>query len=132
MRKAFEIGGVLAAAVLIAFGIAALVMGVRGQNTVNSSLKQEQITGTPDMTPAGIAPEIKAVRTAQAQLAAKFKAAGLPFTPTKVSAPTSSVSPAEDSRAQTVGCRSCRSCRSCRLCRSSRERLELLLAAGSR
>jgi hypothetical protein len=91
MRKAFEIGGVFAAAVLIAFGIAALVMGVNGRNTVSDSLKQEQITGTPDMTPAAIAPEVKDIRSAQAQLAAKFKAAGLPFTATKVSIPTSSV-----------------------------------------
>ena len=54
MRKAFELGGVIAAAVLIAFGIAAIVMGFNGKSTVNSSLKQEQITGTPDMTPAAI------------------------------------------------------------------------------
>jgi hypothetical protein len=91
MRKAFEIGGVFAAAVLIAFGIAALVMGVSGRGTVNSSLKQEQISGTPDMTPAGIAAEVKAVRTAQAQLTAKFKAVGVPFVATEVSIPSSSV-----------------------------------------
>ena len=38
MRKVFELGGVLAAAVLIAFGIVAIVMGVDGRSTVNSSL----------------------------------------------------------------------------------------------
>jgi len=59
MRKVFELGGVLAAAVLIAFGIAAIVMGVNGQSTVNKSLKQEQIVGTPDMTPAAITAEAK-------------------------------------------------------------------------
>ena len=59
MRKVFELGGVLAAAVLIAFGIAAIVMGVNGHSTVNKSLKQEQIVGTPDMTPALIAKEAK-------------------------------------------------------------------------
>ena len=59
MRKVFELGGVLAAAVLIAFGIAAIVMGVNGKSTVNDSLKQEQIVGTPDMTPAGITAEAK-------------------------------------------------------------------------
>jgi F0F1-type ATP synthase membrane subunit c/vacuolar-type H+-ATPase subunit K len=59
MRKVFELGGVLAAAVLIAFGIAAIVMGVNGKSTVNNSLKQEQIVGTPDMTPAGITAEAK-------------------------------------------------------------------------
>ena len=52
MRKVFEIGGFVAAAVLIAFGIAAIVMGVNGRNTVGSSLTQEAIVGSPDMTPA--------------------------------------------------------------------------------
>jgi hypothetical protein len=59
MRKAFEIGGVVAAAVLIAFGIAAIVMGFNGRSTVTDSLKQEQIVGTPDMTPAAIKAEAK-------------------------------------------------------------------------
>jgi hypothetical protein len=43
MRKLFEIGGVVAAAVLVAFGITAIVMGVTGRNTVQSNLAQEQI-----------------------------------------------------------------------------------------
>ena len=43
MRKLFEIGGLVAAAVLIAFGAAAIVMGVNGRDTVRSNLKQEQI-----------------------------------------------------------------------------------------
>jgi hypothetical protein len=59
MRKAFEIGGLVAAAVLIAFGIAAIVMGFNGRSTVQNSLKLEQITGTPDMTPSAIAAEAK-------------------------------------------------------------------------
>ena len=59
MRKGFEIGGLIAAAVLIAFGIAAIVMGVNGRDTVNSSLKQEYIVGTPDMNKAAIAAEAK-------------------------------------------------------------------------
>ena len=54
MRKAFEIGGLVAAAVLIAFGVAAIVMGFNGRSTVTDSLKAEQIVGTPDMTPAAI------------------------------------------------------------------------------
>src|SRR6266550_3215129 len=57
MRKFFEIGGVVAAAVLIAFGIAAIVMGVNGRSTVRDSLKLEKIVGTPDMTPAAIKDE---------------------------------------------------------------------------
>jgi hypothetical protein len=59
MRKAFEFGGFIAAAVLVAFGIAAIVMGVNGRSTVQQSLKQEQIVGTPDMTPTAIAAEAK-------------------------------------------------------------------------
>ena len=59
MRKVFEIGGVVAAAVLIAFGIVAIVMGFNGRSTVTNSLKQEQIVGTPDMTPAAITAEAK-------------------------------------------------------------------------
>jgi hypothetical protein len=60
MRKALEIGGLVAAAVLIAFGIGAIVMGVNGRSTVRDSLKLEQIVGTPDMTAQGIAAEAKA------------------------------------------------------------------------
>ena len=39
MRKLFEIGGLVAAVVLIAFGAGAIVMGVQGGNTVKNSLK---------------------------------------------------------------------------------------------
>jgi hypothetical protein len=59
MRKAFELGGMLAAVVLIGFGIASIVMGVNGRDTVKSSIKQENIVGTPDMTPAAITAEAK-------------------------------------------------------------------------
>jgi hypothetical protein len=87
MRKAFEIGGVVAAAVLIAFGIAAIVMGMDGQSTVNSSLKQQQIYGTPDMSPKGVAAEVKQAQTAQAALFAKLNAAGVKMTPSAITAP---------------------------------------------
>jgi len=43
MRKLFEIGGILAGAVLIIFGIATIYMGVDGRSTVRDSLKQEAI-----------------------------------------------------------------------------------------
>ena len=59
MRKLFEIGGIVAAVVLIAFGIGALVMGINGRNTVRDSLKLEQIVGSDNMTPAAIAAEAK-------------------------------------------------------------------------
>jgi hypothetical protein len=43
MRKLFEIGGIIAGVVLMAFGVAAISMGVDGRATVRDSLKQEQI-----------------------------------------------------------------------------------------
>jgi hypothetical protein len=60
MKKILEFGGVAAGIVLIAFGVAAIALGYHGKNTVVNSLKAEQITGTPDMTPKGIAAEAKA------------------------------------------------------------------------
>jgi hypothetical protein len=54
MRKWFEIGGIVAAVVLVAFGIVAVVMGFHGRSTVQHSLKLEQIVGSSDMTPAAI------------------------------------------------------------------------------
>ena len=59
MRKLFEWGGVAAGAILIAFGIVAIIMGVNGRSTVRDSIKQEQIVGSGDMTPAAIAAEAK-------------------------------------------------------------------------
>jgi hypothetical protein len=74
MRKVLEIGGLVAGAVLIVFGVVAIVMGFNGRSTVQSNLKQEQITGSSDMTPALIKTEAKQ--------------AGLPAT---ISFPTKSV-----------------------------------------
>ena len=57
MRKWFEIGGLVAAVVLVAFGVAAIALGFNGRSTVQSELKQQQITGSADMTPAAIKAE---------------------------------------------------------------------------
>ena len=43
MRKLFVIGGIIAGAVLVTFGAAAITMGINGRTTVRDSLKQEQI-----------------------------------------------------------------------------------------
>jgi hypothetical protein len=59
LRTLFEWGGFAAGAILVAFGIAAIVMGFNGRSTVSDSLKQEQIVGSADMTPALIAKEAK-------------------------------------------------------------------------
>ena len=57
MRRLLEIGGLVAGVVLVAFGIAVIVLALNGRSTVRSNLKQEQIVGTGDMTPAAIAAE---------------------------------------------------------------------------
>jgi hypothetical protein len=58
-QKIFTWGGVAAGIILIGFGAGALILSVQGHNTVNSSLKEQQIVGTPDMTPAQIKSEAK-------------------------------------------------------------------------
>jgi hypothetical protein len=60
IRLFFELGGFIAGAILIAFGIVAIVMGFNGRSTVTDSLKQEKIVGSADMTPALIVKEAKA------------------------------------------------------------------------
>jgi hypothetical protein len=60
IRKLFEWGGFGAGAILIAFGVVAIIMGFSGRATVADSLKQEKIVGSSDMTPALIAKEAKA------------------------------------------------------------------------
>ena len=58
-RKFFEWGGIAASIILVAFGIAAIVLGVNGRSTVQSNLKQEAIVGSADMTPSTIKVEAK-------------------------------------------------------------------------
>jgi hypothetical protein len=52
--RVFRWGGVVSGAVLIVFGIVVIVLAVNGHNTVTTELKQQKITGTPDMTPTAI------------------------------------------------------------------------------
>ena len=59
VRQLLEWGGFVSGAVLITFGVIAIVMGFSGRGTVADSLKQEKIVGSPDMTPALIAKEAK-------------------------------------------------------------------------
>lgn len=56
-RRTLQIGGVISGVVLIAFGIVVIVLAINGRNTVHDELKQQQITGTPDMTPTAIKAE---------------------------------------------------------------------------
>jgi hypothetical protein len=56
-KRIFEFGGYIAAALLIAFGVAAIVMGVNGRNEVRTDVKREFIVGSPDMNKAAILAE---------------------------------------------------------------------------
>jgi hypothetical protein len=46
-RKVFEIGGIVSAVVLVAVGVAALVMGLNGRSTVKDGLVAQKIVGSP-------------------------------------------------------------------------------------
>jgi len=59
-KRLLEWGGIAAGIILIAFGIASIALSVNGHNTVQDELSQQQIVGTPDMTPSAIAEEAKA------------------------------------------------------------------------
>jgi hypothetical protein len=95
VKKALQIAGVVAGIALVCFGIAALVLGIKGGNTVNDNLSQEFIVGSPDMTPSGIQPEVDAIKGEQQKIATAQKQAGVPaskqFTFTTVEAPSCSV-----------------------------------------
>jgi len=59
VRKVLEIGGCIAAVVLIAFGVGAVYTGLNARGVVQDTLAQENIVGTPDMTPTAIKAEAK-------------------------------------------------------------------------
>ncbi len=59
MRRWLQYGGFAAGIILIAFGAVAIFMGASGRSTVRDNLRQEQIVGSPDMTPALIAVGVK-------------------------------------------------------------------------
>ena len=48
MRKAFEFGGIAAGIILVAFGVAAIFMGVNGRNEVRAAIAEQKITATDD------------------------------------------------------------------------------------
>jgi hypothetical protein len=51
-RRILELGGIATGVVMVAFGVAALVLGINARTTVGDELKREFIVGSPDMTPA--------------------------------------------------------------------------------
>jgi hypothetical protein len=54
VNRAFSLGGIVASIILIAFGLGAIIIGATGRSDVTQRIKQEQITGSPDMSPEGI------------------------------------------------------------------------------
>lgn len=54
MRRLFEIGGLIAGVILVGFGVAVIVLALNGRSTVHDELAQQEIVGTPDMTPSAI------------------------------------------------------------------------------
>ena len=58
-KRLVEFGGYAAALVLVAFGAAAIVMGVDGRNEVRTDIKREFIVGSPDMNRTAILAEAK-------------------------------------------------------------------------
>lgn len=52
-------GGIIAGAIVLAVGIAYIVVGLNGRDEVHDTLARELIVGTPDMKPGGIKTELK-------------------------------------------------------------------------
>jgi hypothetical protein len=68
-KKLFEYGGYTAAAILIAFGFAALFLGVSGRSEVRTDVKREQVVGEPDMNKTAILASAKQAGLPQSILA---------------------------------------------------------------
>ena len=59
MAKVLRIGGFIAGAILIVFGVIVIVLAINGRSTVTDSLKDEKIVGSPDMNPTDIEAAMK-------------------------------------------------------------------------
>jgi len=57
MKRFFQMGGVIAGGLLVAFGIGAIAIGLAGRSEVRSDVKREAIVGSADMTPGAIKAE---------------------------------------------------------------------------
>jgi hypothetical protein len=58
-KKLFEVGGYIAAVILIAFGAGAIWMSANGRSEVRTDVSREQIIGSADMNPTAIREEAK-------------------------------------------------------------------------
>ena len=68
MRRLLEIGGLVSGVILIGFGIAVIVLALNGRSTVHHEVSQQQIVGTPDMTPSAIKGEAAAAHLQNVEL----------------------------------------------------------------
>lgn len=59
MKRLLVYGGLVAGIILVAFGIASIVLGISGRNEVTNDLKQEKITASADMNPTAIKAEVQ-------------------------------------------------------------------------
>jgi hypothetical protein len=92
LRRILEIGGIASGVIMVAFGIAAIFLGIDGRSTVQDNLANEFIVGSDDMTPAEINKEIPGILAAQKEIAAAQQQAGVEQTEfTPVEAPDCSV-----------------------------------------
>jgi hypothetical protein len=57
VQQFLKIGGLASGAILVIFGVVVIVLAINGKNTVHDELSQQQIVGTPDMTPTAIKAE---------------------------------------------------------------------------
>ena len=92
-RRILEIGGIVAGAIMVAFGVAAIYMGFDGRSTVQANLTSEFIVGSDDMNTTEIGQEISdLILPAQHQIADERAKAGVePIEFTPVVAPGCSV-----------------------------------------
>jgi hypothetical protein len=60
VRRFLEIGGVITAIILIAFGGGSIVLSLEGRNVVKTELLQQKIVGASDMNPGATAIEARA------------------------------------------------------------------------
>jgi hypothetical protein len=59
-KQIWQMGGIIAGVLLVAFGIGSLALGLMGRSEVRSDVKREAIVGSADMTPSKIKAEAAA------------------------------------------------------------------------
>jgi hypothetical protein len=71
VRKMFWIGGLAAGALLVVLGAIWIWQGASARSEVHDTISREQITGTPDMSPATFKGEVAGIETPTCDVAGK-------------------------------------------------------------